>query len=89
VVNENITVEKDAFLKLVLSQKIVQAEDCLYLYLLKSYVVPVKSKVKISQNFVAFSEYMNFKFELENFKYFGPVVHCSAGGYAGVTARLW
>ena len=28
--------------------------------LLLSYVVPVKSKVKISQNFVAFSEYMNF-----------------------------
>ena len=26
-----------------------------------SYVVPVKCKVKISQNFVAFSEYMNFK----------------------------
>ena len=25
-----------------------------------SYVEPVKSKVKISQNFVAFSEYMNF-----------------------------
>ena len=25
-----------------------------------SYVVPVKSKTKISQNFVAFSEYMNF-----------------------------
>ena len=25
-----------------------------------SYVVPVKSKVNISQNFVAFSEYMNF-----------------------------
>ena len=24
------------------------------------YLVPVKSKVKISQNFVAFSEYMNF-----------------------------
>ena len=24
------------------------------------YVVPVKSKVKISQNYVAFSEYMNF-----------------------------
>ena len=30
-------------------------------YLILSYVVPVKSKVKISQNFVAFSEYMNFK----------------------------
>ena len=26
------------------------------------YVVPVKSKVEISQNFVAFSEYMNFNF---------------------------
>ena len=25
-----------------------------------SYVVPVKNKVKISQNFLAFSEYMNF-----------------------------
>ena len=25
------------------------------------YEVPVKSKVKISKNFVAFSEYMNFK----------------------------
>ena len=30
--------------------------------LLLSYVVLVKSKVKISQNFVAFSEYMNFIF---------------------------
>ena len=28
--------------------------------LLLSYVVSVKSKVEISQNFVAFSEYMNF-----------------------------
>ena len=28
--------------------------------LLSSYVVPVKSKVKILQNFVAFSEDMNF-----------------------------
>ena len=27
-----------------------------------SYVVPVKSKVKISQNFVAFSRYLNFVF---------------------------
>ena len=31
--------------------------------LLLSYVVPVKHKVKISQNFVAFSEHMNFTFE--------------------------
>ena len=28
--------------------------------LLLSYVVPVKSKVEILQNFVAFSEYINF-----------------------------
>ena len=28
--------------------------------LLLFYVVPVKSKVEILQNFVAFSEYMNF-----------------------------
>ena len=30
--------------------------------LLLSYVVPVKSKMEISQNFVAFSEYMNFTY---------------------------
>ena len=29
--------------------------------LILSYVVPVKSRVKISQNFVAFSAYMNLK----------------------------
>ena len=34
--------------------------------LLLSYVVPVKSKVKISQNFVAFSEYMNFIYSAKN-----------------------
>ena len=28
-----------------------------------SYVLPVKSTVDISQNFVAFSEHMNFTFE--------------------------
>ena len=33
---------------------------CEIFTLLLSYVVPVKSKVEISQNFVAFSEYMNF-----------------------------
>ena len=33
---------------------------CEIFTLLLSYVVPVKSKVKISQNFAAFSEYMNF-----------------------------
>ena len=34
---------------------------------LLSYVVPVKSEVKISQNFVAFSEYMNFNSNVRNF----------------------
>ena len=33
---------------------------CKIFILLLSYVVTVKSKVKILQNFVAFSEYMNF-----------------------------
>ena len=33
---------------------------CEIFTLLLSYVVPVKSKVKISQKFVVFSEYMNF-----------------------------
>ena len=31
-----------------------------------SYVVPVKSTVKISQNFVVFSEYMNFMTVIKN-----------------------
>ena len=33
--------------------------------LLLFYVVPVKSKVEILQNFVAFSEYLNFKTKLD------------------------
>ena len=49
---------------------------CEIFTLLLSYVVPIKSKVKISQNFVAFSEYMNFtrylqgkhNFEIQNCK---------------------
>ena len=35
---------------------------CEIFTLLLSYLVSVKSKVKISQTFVAFSEYMNFKY---------------------------
>ena len=30
-----------------------------------SYVLPVKSMVEISQNFLAFSEYMNFNFGIK------------------------
>ena len=33
------------------------------------YVAPVKSKVEILENFVAFSEYMNFKFLYQNVLY--------------------
>ena len=45
-------------LKFIYSEK--GAKFCKIFTLLLSYVVPVKSKVKISQSFVAFSEYMNF-----------------------------
>ena len=44
--------------KFIYSQK--ATKFCKISTLLLTYVVPVKSKVEISQNFVAFSEYMNF-----------------------------
>ena len=40
---------------------------------LLSYVVPVKSKVEILQNFVAFSEYMNFNTKNFNFTSLFPL----------------
>ena len=46
------------FLKFIHSEK--ATKFCEIFTILLSYVVPVKSKMKISQNFVAFSEYMNF-----------------------------
>ena len=46
-------------LKFIYSEK--AAKFCQIFTLLLSYVVPVKSKVKISQNLVAFSKYINFK----------------------------
>ena len=46
-------------LKFIYSEK--ATKFCEISTLLLSYVVPVKSKLEISQNFVAFSEYMNFK----------------------------
>ena len=52
------------FLKLIYSEK--AAKFCKIFNLLLSYVVPVKSKVKISQNCKAFSEYMNFKVRDKN-----------------------
>ena len=47
-------------IKFIYSEK--ATKFCKIYTLLLSYVVPVKRKVDISQNFVAFSEYMNFKF---------------------------
>ena len=46
-------------LKFIYSEK--ATNFCEISTLLLSYVVPVKSKVEISQNFVAFSDYINFK----------------------------
>ena len=45
-------------LKFIYSEK--ATKFCEISTLIWSYVVPVKSKVEISQNFVAFSEHMNF-----------------------------
>ena len=47
------------FLKFIYSEKATNFDKISTIDL--SYVVTVKSTVKISQNFVAFSEYMNFK----------------------------
>ena len=46
------------YVKFIYSEKATKFREIFTLLL--SYVVPVKSKVKILQNFVAFSEYMNF-----------------------------
>ena len=45
-------------LKFIYSEKATQFREISTVDL--SYVVPVKSTVEISQNFVAFSKYMNF-----------------------------
>ena len=52
-------------LKFIYSEK--ATKFCEIFTLLLSYVVPVKSKVKILQNFVAFSEYMNFNKKNQNY----------------------
>ena len=51
-----------SFLKFIYSEKATKFCEIFTLFL--SYVVPVKSKVKILQNFAALSEYMNFTFAL-------------------------
>ena len=49
---------QSAFLKFIYSER--ATKFCEIFTFLLFYVVPVKSKVKISQNVVAFSDYMNF-----------------------------
>ena len=59
----------DLFFRFIYSEK--ATKFCEIFTLLLSYVVPVKSKVKILQNFVAFSEYMNFTFgHFQNWLFF-------------------
>ena len=50
-------------LKFIYSEK--ATKFCKISTLLLSYVVPIKSKVEISQNLVALSEYMSFTQKLE------------------------
>ena len=50
--------DKLSELKFIYSEK--GTKFCKIFTLLLAYVVPVKSKVEISQNFAAVSEYMNF-----------------------------
>ena len=52
-------------LKFIYSEK--ATKFCEIFTLLFPYAVPVKSRVKISQNFVAFSEYMNFNRKFKSF----------------------
>ena len=51
-------------IKFIYSEK--ATKFCEISTLLLSDVVPVKSKVEILQNFVAFSEYMNFNYLIQN-----------------------
>ena len=55
-----------SFLEFIYSEK--ATKFCEISTLLLSYMVPVKSKEEISQNFVVFSEYMNFKEQMRSKK---------------------
>ena len=63
-----------AKLKFIYSEKVTKF--CEIFSLLLSYLVPVKSKVKISQNFLAFLECMNF-------------INVSKANLAFILARCW
>ena len=54
-----LSLSMSMLLKFIYSEKVTKFGKIFTLLL--AYAVTVKSKVKILQNFVAFSEYMNFK----------------------------
>ena len=54
----NLVINRNVTLKFIYSEKATNFWEISTVDL--SYVVTVKSTVEISQNFVAFSEYMNF-----------------------------
>ena len=57
--NNPLAMVNNCVLKFIYSEK--ATKFCEIFTLILSYVVPVKSKVMILHDFVAFSEYMNFK----------------------------
>ena len=57
-----ISTIKLSLIKFIYSEMAIKF--CEIFTLLLSYIVPVRSKEKILQNFVAFSEYMNFNINL-------------------------
>ena len=57
---------KDKFVKFIYSEKATKFCEISTIDL--SYVITVKSTVEISQNFVPFSEYMNFNISTPNFQ---------------------
>ena len=67
----NLILTNHFMIKLIYSEKATKFWEISTVDL--SYVVPVKSTVEISQNFVAFSEYMNFM----NKKLRGCLLHIS------------
>ena len=74
--NKYVAIYSRTFLKFIYSEK--ATKFCGILTLLLTAVHTVKSKAKISQNFVAFSEYMDFKNILENLSF---VVCWGVGGW--------
>ena len=60
------------------------------LSLLLTTIHTVKSKGKISLNFVAFSEYMNFKFKtkIDRIKKNSPLIHCDLAICQSVVTSL-